>query len=294
MPGYLELDVRKIGGDGPRDAADAVAVEHYLTIQVNGMAVATLACTPENLDELVAGFLVGQGLAPLSGRAASWTFSPDRRLVKVLVRSGALSGAGGPGGGGNLGDKVPGGLVSSGCGAGLVFDQARVLMEIPKAAWDGRVRAAELLALAGALQDSRLFRLTGGTHSALAAEAATAAPDEARLRPLVRREDIGRHNAVDKVIGHLWLSGRLGASTPGSEGPGRAGAGPLALILATSGRISSDIALRAARAGFPVIVSHGAPTVMAVEIGRQLGLTLVGFARGRRLNVYSNPERVKA
>ena len=282
-PGYVEMGIRKIGG-GAGETADAVAVEHYLTVELGGRGVATLACTPADLEELAAGFLVGQGLVPVGETPEavgySCRLSPDRRVAGVTAgASGAPPGE--PGTANGCWDK----FIGSGCGAGLVHDQDRLLLEIPPVTWEGALPAGRLTELAAVLQTSPLFRLTGGTHSALAATvtpggdppAGPSAGPPAGL--IVHREDIGRHNAVDKVVGHLWLTGRLG----GGSGP---------FILVTSGRLSSDIVLKAARAGFPVAVSHGAPTVMAVEMARRLGLTLVGFARGRRMNVYTGGERV--
>jgi FdhD protein len=278
-PGYVEMDIRKIGGEAG-ETADAVAVEHYLTVELGGRGVATLACTPSDLEELAAGFLVGQGLVPVGATPEavgySCRLSPDRRVAGVTTgASGAPPGEPGPADG--CWDK----FIGSGCGAGLVHDQDRLLLEIPPVTWEGALPAGRLTGLAAALQTSPLFRLTGGTHSALAATVAPGggSPAGPPAGLIVHREDIGRHNAVDKVVGHLWLTGRLG----GGSGP---------FILVTSGRLSSDIVLKAARAGFPVAVSHGAPTVMAVEMARRLGLTLVGFARGWRMNVYTGGERV--
>jgi FdhD protein len=113
-----------------------------------------------------------------------------------------------------------------------------------------------------------LFRTTGGTHIACLGDS------EGRV--LFTAEDIGRHNAVDKVVGLALI----------------AGVGVHDLILCSSGRVSSEILSKAARARIPVVVSRSAPTSRAIELAEGFLLTLVGFARGRRMNVYTAPERV--
>jgi FdhD protein len=121
-----------------------------------------------------------------------------------------------------------------------------------------------------------LFERTGGTH---AAAVHTAAGER-----LLAREDVGRHNAVDKVVGALLRDGRVGRGAAG-------GAGAPAL-LAVSGRASFEIVQKAMRAGIPVVASVSAPTSLAVDLALRAGLTLAGFVRGARINVYAHPDRI--
>jgi FdhD protein len=117
-------------------------------------------------------------------------------------------------------------------------------------------------------KSAEIFKATGGTHIAcLGTESG---------EMLFEAEDIGRHNAVDKVIGKALLGGR----DPGD------------LILCSSGRLSSEIVLKAVRARIPVLVSRSAPTSRSVELAEEFLVTMVGFARGGRMNVYAHPERI--
>jgi FdhD protein len=117
--------------------------------------------------------------------------------------------------------------------------------------------------------DQALFDATGGLHAA-----GLFGPDGA---PRVVREDVGRHNAVDKVVGHLVQQGGLPASDA---------------VLAVSGRVSYEIVQKAAVAGIPILCAVSAPSSLAVDAARRTGQTLVGFLRGERFNVYTGAERV--
>jgi FdhD protein len=132
------------------------------------------------------------------------------------------------------------------------------------------VSSATLLSLPEALRKAqRVFDRTGGLHAA-----GLFTPDG---RAVSVREDVGRHNAVDKVVGEQVLAGRM----------------PLAdHVLQVSGRLSFEIVQKAAVAGIPIVSAVSAPSSLAVEAGERFGMTLVGFVRGDRLNVYSRPERV--
>jgi len=133
---------------------------------------------------------------------------------------------------------------------------------------DLRVTPAQVLSLSKGFQGaSELYRTTHGVHSAALCD---------RQKILVFAEDIGRHNAVDKVLGRCLLDG-----IPVSD-----------RILITSGRISSEILFKTAGSGIPVLVSKSAPTDLGVDLARELGITLIGLVRGGGMNVYAGEERI--
>jgi len=152
--------------------------------------------------------------------------------------------------------------ITSGCGSGSSFDAQ------PPVVSDLMVTSGEVLALMRQLyQQQALFQEVGGIHSSALAD---------REKILVSAEDIGRHNTLDKIMGECLMRG---LSTQDK-------------ILLTTGRISSEMVLKAARMQVPVIVSRGTPTERAVKLGRELGITVVGYARSDRLSVFSGDERL--
>jgi FdhD protein len=160
------------------------------------------------------------------------------------------------------------------CGRRTISD----LLAACAAVADGpTVRAEDLTAAVGALRAAqRVFARTGGTHAAAAATA------DGRL--VVVREDVGRHNAVDKVVGALLRERRVGP-TAGDLRPA---------VLVVSGRASFEMVQKAGRAGIPVVASVSAPTTLAVDLAIAMNLTLAGFVRGEALNLYAHPERIRA
>jgi FdhD protein len=155
--------------------------------------------------------------------------------------------------------------LTSGCGGGATFKKKEQKVES-----DLVIAAVEVLDLMRQLQEQmELYRLCGGVH-------ASALSDTRRL--LVMAEDIGRHNTLDKIQGECLLKGH--------PSKGR--------LLLSTGRISSEMLLKAAKMQSPVVVSRHSPTETAVSFARDLGITLVGHARGSRLSVYSHHQRLKA
>jgi FdhD protein len=237
---------------------DRVVTEYPLTLVVNGEDYLTLLCTPRRLLELAVGHLFSEGIIRSREEVAATAVHHELGRVEVELTggfSGARSSQGprrrGSGGGTHL------------CGA---VDE---LTGFPDAVgWTVGARAVSRL-MAVMQERAELFRSTGGAHVAALASA------EAVLETA---EDIGRHNAVDKLLGYCVLENLECADK----------------LLLCSGRLSSEMVMKGVRGGFPIIVSRSAPTALAVELARELGTTLVGFARNSRMNVYSHAERIEA
>jgi len=246
------------GRPGPSREARAVAGEAPLVIEIRGGSAYTVMRTPGADRELAAGFLLSEGL--IRGAADILTLAEcpeDPNVVRVT-----LAREPGRGAERNL-------AVSSSCGLCGRADVPALVAGLPPVTGDMRVPVEVLYELPGtvrALQE--LFESTGGTHAA--------ALFDPRGRVLVLREDLGRHNALDKALGWALLSGA-----------------PLAGVGAfLTGRISLEMAVKAARAGIPLVAAAGAPTAAAIELAGRLGLTLCGFVRGDEVTVYTHPARV--
>jgi FdhD protein len=238
-------------------AVDAVAVEEPLEIRVDGEPLAVTMRTPGHDEELAVGFLAGEGLlqhdrAPEVGPAADLA-------ANVIEVRGPLTG--------DPGERRFYTTSSCGvCGKGAL-EQVRVHAAPPPA---GPVVSRALLAELPERLRQPEFDRTGGMHATGLFTAAG--------QLLCVREDVGRHNAMDKVVGRALLDGAL----------------PLHdRLLCVSGRLSFELVQKAAVAGAPVLVGVGAPTSLAVELAEETGLTLAGFARGDRVNVYTGLARIQ-
>jgi FdhD protein len=237
--------------DGQRDA---VAVEEPLEIRVGGEALAVTMRTPGHDEELALGFLLGEGLID-GPRPAGPTADLAANIVDVegpLVRE--------PG--------VRRFYTTSSCGVCGKGALEEVAVSAPLAPPGPVVPRALLSALPDRLRQPGFDR-TGGLHAT--------GLFTARGEAVICREDVGRHNAMDKVVG--WAYGR--------------GLLPLTdHVLCVSGRLSFELVQKAAVAGCPVLVAVGAPSSLAIELARDRGVTLCGFVRSGRLNVYTEPWRV--
>jgi FdhD protein len=235
--------------------SDEVAVEEPLEIRAGGAALAVTMRTPGADEELALGFLFGEGLIEGAREAGP----PEDLAANTIEVAGPLAR--------ELGAERRFYTTSSCgvCGKGALEEVAVHSEPVH----DGPTVARELLAALADRLRQPAFERTGGLH-------ATGLFDASGELVIVR-EDVGRHNAMDKVIGRALLDGLV----------------PLAgHILCVSGRLAFELVQKAAVAGAPILVGVGAPTSLAVELAADRGITLCGFARGEKVNVYSRPERV--
>jgi len=240
--------------------SDLLTEEAPVTIYLNGEELVTLLATPEHLEDLAVGFLTAEGL--LAEFEHLETVNADYQLGQVWVSSSQVS---------RLGEKTfLKRYLTSGCGKGTSFYQFDDVQRTAVLPETVGIRADQIPAIMREFQqESQLFRQTGGVHSA--------ALYRSSGEKVLFREDLGRHNAVDKVLGWCWRRQLTIADA----------------VLVTSGRISSEIAIKTAKAGIQLLISRSAATALAAELAEQVGLTLIGFARGPRFTVYSHPRRLQ-
>jgi FdhD protein len=234
---------------------DSIAVEEPLEIRVNGSPIAVTMRTPGHDEELALGFLVTEGIEPRDAAPPA-----DLAANTIEIRAESFDPA-------RLERHF---YTSSSCGVCGKGALEAVAVAAPLATSSLRVAASLLARLPERLREHQAaFAETGGLHATGLFDA------EGTLHCL--REDVGRHNAMDKVVGWSFQEGLL----------------PLGdSILCVSGRLSFELVQKAAVAGCPILVAVGAPSSLAVELARDRGITLCGFVRDGRVNVYSEPWRV--
>ncbi|RLA85027.1 MAG: formate dehydrogenase accessory sulfurtransferase FdhD [Deltaproteobacteria bacterium] len=242
-----DLQYLEISSDGARHTSKgSVAIEHTLTIFVNGNPWVTLFCSPSDLTELALGFLESEGVLKDMGEVEDIV---ERQGNVWLKLKGQV--------------QSPAHAITSGGGRSSLRE-----LDLDPVPLSERVKATRILELARRFEDSsEVWKVTHGVHSA-------ALSDTREI--LVFREDLGRHNAVDKVFGHCLMKG----------------SSPRGLFLFLSGRISSEMVLKAARRKVPLIASLASPTDKALELAQRLNITVVGSARDERMRVYTVPRRI--
>jgi FdhD protein len=288
--------MRRVNGSAESEDKDFLAGEEPLEIRVEGRSVAVVMRTPGEDRELAAGFLVTEGLVHAAGDVVDIRHRPHclisardgsglRTEVNETVSGEAVSRTSqvslSEGNVINVRLRKPQSLdlkkltrhvfTSSSCGICSKASIEAVRQQFPPIEDDFEIEPKVLLGLPATLaSEQETFKRTGGLHACALFDSAG--------NLLVVREDVGRHNALDKVIGWAVLGGRL----------------PLRRhILLLSGRTSFEMMQKALAAGIPIVAAISAPSSLAVEFARDSSQTLVGFLRGERMNVYAGTDRVR-
>ena len=249
--------IQRVTKEGKQDSEDVVTIELPLTIIVNNKELTTLLCSPTDLKYLAIGFLASEGL--IKGKAEIKKIIVDEK--RGVARVEAVEDK-------EFAPDVFKRLITSGCGRGVSFHSAADVQEQSKVESQTTISNVEVFTLVREFQHrSQVFKTTGGVHSA-------ALCDTKNI--LVFNEDIGRHNAIDKIFGECMLT-----DIPTDD-----------RIMITSGRVSSEILLKVAKRNIPILISKSAPTNLGVRLAHDLGVTLIGFVRGERMNVYASGWRV--
>ncbi|UJF36515.1 formate dehydrogenase accessory sulfurtransferase FdhD [Paenibacillus hexagrammi] len=246
--------------EGPRYKveSDDIAVEAPLTVKVDGEEFATLVCTPTDVEELIVGFLASEGLIRFADQVKSLSVDAVRgyAYVKLVNRHQRST------------EQVAKRWIGSCCGKSRQFYFQNDVQTAKTVRTDLRVSIHQCLQLMKALQEqSTDFQATGGLHNG-----ALCSPESL----LLTRSDIGRHNALDKIFGHVLMN-RLPVRDK---------------LIAFSGRISSEVLLKVSKIGAGILLSKSAPTDLALRLAQDLGITVVGFIRGDHLTVYTHPQRI--
>jgi FdhD protein len=270
--------VRSREGDAETERTDALAVEEPLEIRVRGQDGAPAASfvttmrTPGNDEELAAGLLFAEGVLSASSDLLSLDRSADPRIAADL-KANVLIAVLTPDARERAKSLTRGTVMGSACGVcGRTSIERVIPVDRPPIASRLCVSATFLYALPGKLREHQsIFSKTGGLHAAALFDSA------GRLETL--REDIGRHNATDKVVGRRLLDGRVPVGDA---------------ILMVSGRAGFEIVQKAYNASVPIVAAVSAPTSLAVELADAGGITLIGFLRERRFNVYTHARRVSS
>jgi FdhD protein len=259
MPEDTEkIPLIRIKDNLPFQTKEVVVREFPLTLFLNGQELVTLLCSPNHLKYLALGFLVSEGL--IASREDIKKVLVDETLGIVRVETHQKPN--------DSTDLVFKRFITSGCGRGAAFYSPVDVSGHSKVESKTEISFQQVIALMKEFQHaSELYKTTHGVHSA-------ALSDGDKF--LIFRDDIGRHNAIDKIFGEcLWS----GISTDQS-------------VIVTSGRMSSEILFKVAKRGVPILISKSAPTSLSVQTASDLGVTLIGFVRGSRFDVFANDWRI--
>jgi len=240
------------------EVSDVVVCEYPFTIYINGEETVTLVCSPDSLDYLTLGYLLSEGIINKKTDIESVDINEEKGAAYVKLSEDA----------GNSPYFKGGRRPTKGCSGGTIFYNIYDFVQSKISDKKIQIHYKKILSLMEEFTTkSDTFRDTGGVHGA-------ALSDGEKI--LIFNEDIGRHNAMDKVIGEAFAKDMVFEDK----------------IILTSGRISSEMLIKAAKRNVSVMVSRSAPMDLAIRIGEEINLTTVGFVRGERMNVYTGKDRI--
>jgi FdhD protein len=266
-------DVTEWNGGAVQRRADDLVTEEPLEIRINATPLTVTMRTPGDDLELAAGLLYTEGIIDGASALQSIAYGADSANVVEVALKGKRGGKSGRGGKGE--QNATGRFMSSACGiCGKTSIDAIRARGLARLRSDALVDPSVLIALPDKLRQAQtVFERTGALHAA--------ALFDTNGKLLLIREDVGRHNAVDKIVGATLLaSANMSVALDAS-------------VLLVSGRAGFEIVQKAVAARIPIMASVSAPSSLAVRCARELGLTLVGFLRGDRFVIYAGDQRVR-
>jgi FdhD protein len=235
----------------------SVTVERPLTLFLNGQEIVTMMTICDYPEYLALGYLLNQNMLRTDDRVTDIVY--DDEIETVVVRTERPT---------DYEQKLKKKTLTSGCAQGTVFGDLMEKFEDVRLSSTARIRTSWLAALTRKINTApSLYLEAGAIHGCVLA---------CEDRPLVYMEDVGRHNAVDKVAGYMWRHGL----TPEDK------------IFYTTGRLTSEMVIKTVQMGIPILVSRSGFTAWGVDLARQAGLTLIGRARGRRFVALAGEERI--
>lgn len=246
MNNTKKFSILRIREEATFEEEDIVILEYPFTIFLNNKEIITLLCSPTSLKNLAIGFLYSEGFIDSFSDIKSVRINKEKGTAYIYLN--------------DINKKT----IASSSGNGTVFYNILDSFKSKKFENQVSIKINHIKELVKEFnKKSQLFIKTGGVHSCALCS---------NCEILIFEEDIGRHNALDKVFGKALIDG---IDTTDK-------------IILTSGRISSEIFIKAAKRQIPVVVSKSAPTSLSVEMANKLNITLIGFARGEKMNIYSN------
>lgn len=253
-----KTSILRYSGEGTSNAEVSVAKEFPLTIIFNDMELVTLLCTPANLDYLAVGYLFAEGLIGSKEEIKRITTDSTRGVVRISTQEGEAPAH----------ELLYKRLITSACGRGAAFYTAADAQHPSKVESSVTIKPEEVLALVKEFDlRSEIYQATNGVHSA-------ALCDNKNI--LVFSNDLGRHNAIDKVFGECILKGIPTENR----------------MVITSGRTPSEMVLKVAKGKIPILISVSVPTDLGIRLANDLGITIIGFVRGGKMNIYTGSQRI--